>query len=176
MHAIEEKVRHWGISTTIITLVAIAVIIVAATGVLVVYRADSGNPTTGTGNCCSDASLNLSTPCSAVTPNSPAVQRLEQQIEADPTFVSAEDGHNYTAGGIGCGFAINPGSYNGTTVDPEFTYTSDRPYIDNCGYTQNFTYYLLVRVPLTEAGYDLSAMQIVPNSSSEITVTCTTNT
>ena len=78
--------------------------------------------------------------------------------------------------GIGEGIAINPGSYNGTTVDPEFTYTSDRPYTDNCGYTQNLTYYLLVRVPLTETGYDLSAMQIVPNSSSEITVTCTTNT
>ena len=91
--------------------------------------------------------------------------------------MAAEDGHNYTAnGGVGCGFAINPGSYNGTTVDPEFTYTSDKPYTDNCGYTGNLTYYLLVRVPLTKTGYDLSAMQIVPNSSSEITVTCTTNT
>jgi len=169
--------RHWGISTTIITLVAVAVIMVAATSVLVVYRVNSGNPTTGTGSCCSDASLNLSTPCTAVTPDSPAVQRLEQRIEADPTFIAAEAGHNYTANaGISCGFAINPGSYNGTTVDPEFTYTSDRPYTDNCGYTQNLTYYLLVRVPLTETGYDLSAMQIVPNSSSEITVTCTTNT
>ena len=169
--------RHGGISVTIITLVAVAVIIVAATGVLVVYRAGSGNPTTRTSNCCADASLNLSTPCSAVTPNSPAVQRLEQRIEADPTFMAAEDGHNFTANaGVGCGFAINPGSYNGTTVDPEFTYTSGRPYTDNCGYTQNFTYYLLVKVPLTETGYDLSAMQIVPNSSSQITVTCTTNT
>ena len=169
--------RHRGVSTTIITLVAVAIIIVAATGVFVAYRLDNGNPTTGTGNCCSDASLDLSTPCSAVTPNSPAVLRLEQRIEADPTFIAAEDGHNYTANaGISCGFAINPGQYNGTTVSPEFTYTTDKPYTDNCGYTQNFTYYLLVKVPLTETGYDLSAMQIIPNSSSEITVTCTTNT
>jgi len=162
---------------TIIAAGALAVIIVAAIGVLVLTnRLNSGNSATKTGNCCSDASLNLSTPCSAVTPNSPAVQRLEQRIEADPTFLSAEDGHNYTAGGVGCGFAINPGSYNGTTVGPEFTYTSDRPYTDNCGYTQNFTYYLLVKVPLTETGYNLSAMQIVPNNSSGITVTCTSST
>jgi hypothetical protein len=158
--------------------VAVAVIIVAAIGVLVaINRSNDGNPTTETGNCCADANLNLSTSCSTVTPNSPAVLRLEQRIEADPTFIAAEDGHNYTANyGVGCGFAINPGSYNGTTVDPVFTYTSDRLYTDNCGYTGNFTYYLTVRVPLTETGYDLSAMQIVPNSSSEITVTCTTNT
>ena len=168
--------QHEGISTTITILVAVAVIIIAAAGDLALYHAGSSNPTTGTGNCCSDASLNLSTPCSAVTPNSPAVLRLEHRIEADPTFIEAEDGRNYTAGGVGCGFAINPGQYNGTTVGPQFTYTTDRPYTDNCGYTQNFTYYLLVKVPSAETGYDLSAMQIIPNSSSEITVTCTTNT
>lgn len=164
---------------TIIAAGALAVIIVAAIGVLVLTNSlNGGNSATKTGNCCTDASLNLSTPCSTIlTPNYPPLQRLEQSIETDSSFIATEDSHNYTAnGGIGCGFAINPGSYNGTTVDVGFTYTADNQYTNNCGNVWNFTYYLTVKVPLTETGYDMSAIQILPNNSSEITVTCTSST
>lgn len=172
--------RQRGVGMTIIAAGALVVIIVAAIGVLVLASSvNSGNSATKTSNCCTDASLNLSTPCSTIlfTPNYPPLQRLEQSIETDPSFIAAEDGHNYTAnGGVSCGFAVNPGSYNGTTVDVGFTYTTDNQYTNNCGNVWNIIYYLTVKVPLTEAGYDMSAIQIIPNNSQEITVTCTSST
>jgi hypothetical protein len=97
-------------------------------------------------------------------------------IETDPTFIAAEDGLNYVGnGGLGCGFAINPGTFNGTTVDFIFTHYADRLYTDNCGSAYNFTYYLTVKVPLTETGYNMSAIQISSRNSSEITATCTSS-
>ena len=127
--------------------------------------------------CCTDAKLNNATPCGTIlTQNYPPVQRLQYLIETDPNFIAAEQGLNYVAnGGMGCGDASDNSIYNGTTVDFFFTYTSDRLYTDNCGYVENFTYYLHVLVPLMETGYNMSAIKITSINSSEITVSCTTS-
>ncbi len=162
----------------IIAAGALVIIIVAASGALyLTSHVGTGNDAIKPTSCCTDSSLNLSTSCSTIlSQNYQPLQRLELSIETDSSFVAAEDGHNYVAnGGVGCGFAVNPGSYNGTTVDVHFTYTTNNQYADNCGYKENLTYFLTVKVPLTETGYDLSAIQVLPGSSPEITVTCTTS-
>ena len=159
---------------TMVAAVAVAVIAVGAISVLVVTDHLDGGNRGDASACCTDASINLSTGCGAITPDSPPAQRLQQQIEADPEFIAAEDGRNYTAnGGFGCGFVGSPAN---TRLDFGFTYTSSEPYTDNCGYTWNLTYYLRVEVPLTESGYSLNAMQISHYDSSDITVTCTSST
>jgi len=97
-------------------------------------------------------------------------------IETNPNFTAAENGLNYTNdGSLGCGFAINPGQFNGTTVDFTFTYTTNTIYTDNCGYVGNNTDYLRVKVPLTATGYNMYAIQISSFNYSGIIVTCTSS-
>ncbi|HZW55007.1 MAG TPA: hypothetical protein VFF30_01825 [Nitrososphaerales archaeon] len=134
---------------------------------------------TVTAYCCTDSNLSLSTPCSTiVTPDYPPVQRLQYLVDTDPEFIAAEHGLNYTTYFNGCGsvYSIGGNVPNGTYVYFQSTYTTDEPYTNDCGNVGNFTYYLNVAVPLTETGYNMSAIRISPTSSSEITVTCTTTT
>ena len=127
--------------------------------------------------CCQDANLNAQTPCSTIlATNYIPVQRLQYLIETDPSFIAAEQGQNYqseTNGPGGCGNTFNyAGGVNGTILDFYFEYTTDRIYTNNCGAAENFTYYLYVYVHLTEAGYNMSAIQISPTNSSEVTYSC----
>ena len=125
--------------------------------------------------CCIDAKLNNATPCSKiVTPNYPPVQRLQYLIETDPEFIVTENGSNYVTYFNGCGsvYSIGGSTPNGTYVYFQSSYAIDRLHTDDCGDVGNFTYYLNVRVPLTERGYNMSAIQITPINSSEITITC----
>ena len=131
-----------------------------------------------------DANLSISTPCSAIVAvNYPPAERLQYLIETDPDFITAEQGLNYydTTNGPGCGTTLNGGTVvNGTiqgTVTSEtlqfiFAYATDNLTTDFCGDVVNFTYYLTVNVPLTETGYNMSAIQIIPSNTSNITISC----
>ena len=126
--------------------------------------------------CCTDANLSLSTPCSTITtPDYPSVQKLQYLVEIDPAFIAAEHGLDYTTRFAGCGggFSVGGGA-NGTFVYFQSTYTNNSAFTDNCGNIGNFIYNHNVAVPLTETGYNMSAIQITPRNSSEITVTCST--
>lgn len=128
--------------------------------------------------CCTDSNLSLSTTCSTIlTPNYSPVQILQYLVETDPAFIAAEHGLDYTTQLAGCGggFSVGGGP-NGTFVYFQSTYTNNSVYTDNCGNVGKFTYYLNVAVPLTETGYNMSAILITPRNSSEITVTCSTTT
>jgi hypothetical protein len=136
--------------------------------------------------CCVDPNLTIATPCGAIAAaNYPPVQRLQDSVETDPDFIAAENGLNYVdiTNGPGCSSTLNngtvvngtiQGTVNSSTVNFQFAYTIDRLYTDNCGDVENFTYYLYVNVPLTETGYNMSAIQIIPSNSSEITISCST--
>jgi hypothetical protein len=130
---------------------------------------------TVTPNCCVDANLNNATPCSTIgTPNYPPVQRLQYLVETEPEFIAAENGSNYVTYYNGCGsiYSIGGSIPNGTYVYFSSSYAIDRLYTDDCGDVGNFTYYLDVAVPLTETGYNMTAIQISPINSSEITLDC----
>ena len=70
--------------------------------------------------------------------------------------------------GCGGGFSVGGTTPNGTRVFFQASYTIGRSYTDDCGNVGNFTYYLNVAVPLTETGYNISAIQITPTNSTEI--------
>ena len=128
--------------------------------------------------CCTDPNLSLSTPCSTiVTTNYPPVQRLQYLVETNPEFIAAENGHNYTTqfAGSGGGFSVGGGP-NGTFVYFQSMYAIDSSYTNDCGNVGSFTYYLDVAVPLTETGYNMSAIRISPINSSEISISCSTTT
>ena len=99
-------------------------------------------------------------------------------MENDTEFVAAEHGLNYTIQFSGCGsvYSIGGNMPNGTYVYFQAAYTTERAYTNDCGNAGDFTYYLNVAVPLTETGYNMSAIRITPTNSSEITVTCSTTT
>jgi hypothetical protein len=125
--------------------------------------------------CCIDVNINSGIPCSEmVTPDS-AIQTLEDRIETDPTYIAAEQGTEYTSlYGMGCGsgFSVGGTTPNGTILYFQSSYAIDRLYTDDCGDVGNFTYYLNVDVLLTATGYNMSAIQISPINSSEITISC----
>ena len=129
--------------------------------------------------CCVDANLTILTPCSTIAAaNYPPVQRLQYLIETDPDFIAAEQDQNYVdiTNGPGCSTTFNSaGGINSSTINFQFAYTIDTLYTNNCGGVENFTYYLYVNVPLTKTGYNMSAIQITPSNSSEITYSCSTS-
>lgn len=121
--------------------------------------------------CCLDPNVNSGTPCEELTTQDYAIQTLEERIEIDPSFKVAEGGHNYTSTGPpGCGSSLVPPT--GVSLSFQFKYSIDMSYTDNCGDVGNFTYYLNVNVPLSGTGYNMSAIQIAPINSSEITISC----
>lgn len=134
--------------------------------------------------CCIDPNLTISTPCSTIAAaNYPPAERLQYLIETDPNFIAAENGLDYydTTSGPGCGNTfINGSVVNGTvqgvvkstTLYFIFAYVTDKLTMDGCGDIVNFTYYLYVNVPLTETGYNMSAIQITPTNTTEITMSC----
>lgn len=137
--------------------------------------------------CCNDRNLTITTPCNltiappvtpctAINSNYPPVQRLQYLIETDPNFIAAENGLNYVSnGGLGFGFVANNAGGRNYTIQFSFLSYTNTSYTDDCGNIETFTYYLNVVVPLTETGYNMSAIQISPSNSSEITVDCTTS-
>lgn len=161
-------------------VIVVVAIIGLALGVAAVYGMYPGNTVTETSNCCVDLGLNISTPCSTFeNPNYAPVQRLKHLIETDPNFIAAEQGLNYKSpyGGWGRGGTFDSsGAVNSTTIYFYFPYTTNRLYTDNRGNVGNFTNYITVKVPLTETGYNMSAIQITSSNDSEITVTCSLTT
>jgi hypothetical protein len=118
--------------------------------------------------CCIDPNLSIATPCSAIMNGYPPLQRLLNSVENDPVFIAAEQGHNYLSiinGGCSIGSS-------GEVVNLQFACTLDTMYTDNCGDAYNFSYFLNVNVPLTDSGYNMSAIQIIPTNVSQTTVTC----
>ena len=124
--------------------------------------------------CCTNSNLSISTPCTTVlSTNYPPTQRLLYLVETDPDFIQAEGGFNFLAnGGTSCGFVANNAGVRNYSVGFGFSYFTDGLYTDDCGNVENFTYYLDVTVPLTETGYNMSAIQISPTNSTEITADC----
>lgn len=128
--------------------------------------------------CCIGPNLTNSTPFSTiVTPNYPPVQSLQYLIETDPAFIAAENGSNYGTyfDGYGSVYSIGGSPPNGTYVYFQSAYSIDSLYTDDCGYVENFTYYLNVNMPLTETGYNMSAIQIIPSNISQTTLDCSSS-
>jgi hypothetical protein len=125
--------------------------------------------------CCVDAHLYSGTTCNEIVGAIyPSIQILEYRIDTDPSFIAAEQGSDYSLPivyGCGGGFS-NVGTPPEETILFQSTFAIDRLYTDNCGDVGDFTYYLYVNVLLTGVGYNMSAIQIMPINSSEITISC----
>ena len=155
-------------ATTSVTATSVTTLITILTEIKTINNSATVSP-----SCCRDANLNMFTPCDILNASYPSIVHLDNLIENDPSFITAEDGNNYVTEGIlACGTTFNNGQVNGSTVTLYYSYTTNRTYTDNCGDVGNFTYFLDAGVRLTPTGYDMSSLMIAPSNSSEIANSC----
>lgn len=127
--------------------------------------------------CCVDSNLTSSTPCTTIEfGDYPPTQRLEYVIETDPRYIFAEQDHNYSSlYSLSCGSGYVLGSGDFSQVQFQSAYAIDRLYTDGCGQVENFTYFVTVTVPLTETGYNMSAIQISSSNIADTTPDCSSS-